>query len=184
MIGARGRIVLLPVAMLAGCDSAGAPSGAPGGDQVQTETASELDALARESGALPDSEGSDPSGRYGRNYEGGRDRLCLVPDGNAHGRYRFGAETRIGQDEYCRGTGTAKLAADKLLLRFEGRGGDCMIVARYDGDQVVMPGALDMRCAQLCSSRGSFAGVTFPRVDRDARQARTLTAADGTALCR
>ena len=183
MRGMRWWMAVIGVAALAGCDGAGRVT-ADRADQAPTEAASELDALALESGALPDRARIDPAGRYGRNYEGGRDRLCLVPDGNARGRYLFGAETRIGQDEYCRGRGHAKLSADKLLLRFEDRGKDCLIIARYDGDQIVMPGALDVSCAQLCSSRGSFAGVSFPRVDRDPAQARRLAAADGTVLCR
>jgi hypothetical protein len=146
--------------------------------------AAELDALALETGALPDREQTDPSGRYGRRYEGGSDSLCIIPDGSARGRYRFGAETRIGQDEYCRGTGRAKMSADKLLLRFEGQGKDCMIVARYEGDAIVMPGGLDLACASLCSSRGSFAGVSYPRIDHDVAAARQTTDRDKRALCR
>lgn len=169
---------------LAACGDTGERGGEGGGGQASTQAATALDALALESGALPDSARIDPAGAYGRNYDGGRDRLCLVADGNARGRYRFGAEMRIGQDEYCRGEGRAKLSADKLLLRFEGRGADCTVVARYDGDQIVMPGALDVSCAQLCSSRGTFAGVTFPRSDRDPAQALRLTGADGQPLCR
>lgn len=146
--------------------------------------AADLDALALETGALPDRERTDPSGRYGRRYEGGSDSLCIIPDGSARGRYRFGAETRIGQDEYCRGTGRAKMSADKLLLRFEGQGKDCMIVARYEGDAIVMPGGLDLACASLCSSRGSFAGVSFPRIDHDVAAARQTTDRDKRVLCR
>ena len=180
-----GPATALALLLLCGCDDAGDGGGERAAEQAPSAAASDLDALALESGALPDRAGIDPAGSYGRNYDGGRDRFCLVPDGNARGRYRFGAEMRIGQDEYCRGRGTAKLSADKLLLRFEGQGEPrCMIVARYEGDQLVMPGALDVSCAQLCSSRGSFAGVTFPRVDRDPAQARRLTGADGTPLCR
>lgn len=172
------------LAALAACGETDDPAGEGAATQAPTQAATALDALALESGVLPDSARIDPAGAYGRNYDGGRDRLCLVPDGHARGRYRFGAEMRIGQDEYCRGRGRAKLSADKLLLRFEGRGADCTIVARYDGDQIVMPGALDVSCAQLCSSRGTFAGVTFPRGDRDPAQALGLTGSDGTPLCR
>jgi hypothetical protein len=165
---------------LAGCSSDSSGDDA----SPMSPAAAELDALALETGALPDRAQTDPSGRYGRRYEGGSDSFCVTPDGGARGRYRFGAETRIGQDEYCRGTGRAKMSADKLLLRFEGQGKDCMIVARYEGDAIVMPGGLDLACAALCSSRGSFAGVSFPRIDHDVAAARQMNDRDKRELCR
>jgi hypothetical protein len=173
---------LLMLAALAGCGS-----GASDPDAAASESsaaAKELDALALETGALPDRAQSDPSGRYGRRYEGGTDSLCLIPDGSTRGRFRFGAETRIGGEEYCRGTGRAKLSGDKLLLRFEGVGSACLIVARYEGDKIVLPGGLDLSCAALCSSRGSFAGVSFPRRDRDVVAARGMPDTKGHLLCR
>lgn len=154
----------------------GTPQGSAASEQ--------LDELALETGALPDHSQIDPAGRYGRAYEGGSDSLCLVPDGSARGRYTFGAETRIGREEYCRGSGHARLSADKLLLRFDGAGKECLIVARYEGDAVVMPGGLDLKCAELCSSRGSFAGVSYPRIDRDAGAARNMVDARKAPLCR
>lgn len=169
---------------LSACNDDPGPIAADSQESSDSPAARELDALALETGALPDRDQIDPAGRYGRNYEGGSDRFCLVPDGNARGRYRFGAETRIGQDEYCRGTGGAKLSADKLLLRFEGAGKGCMIVARYEGDKIVLPGSLDIACASLCSSRGSFSGVNFPRVDRDVAAARKLSDKNDRPLCR
>lgn len=153
-----------------------------GSAQESSPTGDSLDSLALESGALPDSVQVDPAGRYGRRYDGGSDSLCLVPDGGARGRYRFGAETRIGQDEYCRGAGRAKLSADKLLLNFEGA--QCTIVARYEGDEIVFPGGLDAQCGALCSSRGSFAGVSFPRIDRDVAAARQMRDRRKAVLCR
>lgn len=177
----RAAMVLLVLACLPGCGGADSARS----DDVATSPASEeLDALALETGALPDRAQIDPAGRYGRRYEGGSDSLCLIPDGSARGRYRFGAETRIGADEYCRGTGRAKMSADKLLLRFEGQASECLIVARYEGDEIVMPGGLDLACAALCSSRGSFAGVRFPRMDRDVSAARQMRDKDKAILCR
>jgi len=173
---------VLALAMLAACNN---DPGTAESDEAPASPAAEgLDALALESGALPDRDETEPAGRYGRRYDGGSDSFCLVPDGSARGRYRFGAETRIGGDEYCRGTGMARRAGDKLLLRFEGRGGDCRIVARYEGDKIVMPGGLDVACAAVCSSRGSFAGVAFPRIDRDVAAARRMQDRDQVPLCR
>lgn len=180
--GVRRVVMMIALAALAGCG--GDPDGRSGDGVPDSPTARELDALALETGALPDRDETDPAGRYGRRYEGGSDRLCIVADGDARGRYRFGAESRIGQDEYCRGRGTAKRSADKLLLRFEGAGKDCLIVARYEGDKIVLPGSLDLSCTALCSSRGSFAGVSFQRVDRDGAAAAQMADKDGALLCR
>ena len=145
--------------------------------------AEQLDAVALDSGALPRAD-EDPAGRYGRRYEGGVDRLCVVPDADeGPGHYRFGAETMIGQDEYCRGRGKARLSGNKLLMRFEGSGG-CLIVAHYQGDRLVLPGALDMSCELLCSGRGSFAAVSFPRIDRDPAAAGEMRDARKDLLCR
>jgi hypothetical protein len=175
--------LLLALAGLAAC-SGSDDLNFSDGSASSSAASQELDALALETGALPDSTQIDPSGRYGRRYEGGSDSFCVIPDGGARGRYRFGAETRIGREEYCRGSGRAKLSADRLLLRFEGAGTDCMIVARYEGDKIVLPGGLDLKCASLCSSRGSFSGVSFPRLDRDVATARTMRDAERHPLCR
>lgn len=177
-----GAVAGLMLAALAGCGSR--QSDADAAASESSAAAQELDALAVETGALPDREQTDPSGRYGRRYDGGADSLCLIPDGAARGRFRFGAETRIGGEEHCRGTGRAKLSGDKLLLRFEGAGSACLIVARYEGDKIVLPGGLDLACASVCSSRGSFAGVSFPRRDRDVVAAREMRDTKGGFLCR
>ncbi len=182
--GVRTALLALALAGLGACGSAGDPSGVDAPAIAGSAASEELDALAFETGALPDSAQIDPAGRYGRRYEGGSDSLCIIPDGSARGRYRFGAETRIGGDEYCRGSGRAKLSADKLLLRFDGGGAECMVVARYEGDKIVMPGGLDLKCASLCSSRGSFSGVSFPRLDRDVAAAKGMRDAKRQQLCR
>ncbi len=180
----RLAAMLLALSTVAGCNNDPDPLLADAPGTADSPAARELDALALETGALPDQGESNPAGRYARRYEGGSDRLCLIPDGASRSRYRFGAETRIGQDEYCRGTGSAKLSADKLLLRFEGAGKDCMVVARYEGDKIVLPGGLDAACAALCSSRGSFSGVSFPLVDHDVVAARKMADKDERPLCR
>jgi len=149
-----------------------------------TATADSLDALAMESGALPDQSIETPVGRYGRRYEGGVDRLCIVPEGEDGERYRFGAEMLIGGDEYCRGAGEAEMDGDMVSLRFEGIGEGCTIKARYEGDRLVMPGQLGMACNLLCSSRGTFAGTAFPRMDRDGAAAAQMRDANKALLCR
>jgi hypothetical protein len=184
MGGIRAVALLAGAMCLAGCGDSDRIGDVDARGSARSAAAEGLDALALESGALPDAAAIDPAGRYGQRYEGGSDRLCLVPDGAARGRYRFGAESLIGQEEYCRGTGRARLSADKLLLRFEGAGKDCLVVARYEGDKIVFPGALDIACAALCSSRGSLAGVGFARVDRDVAAARAQRDSRNDLLCR
>ena len=180
--GSRARLVWLGALMLVGC---GDGSGAREERSARpSATADSLDALAMESGALPNQSAESPVGRYGRRYEGGVDRLCIVPEGEDRDRYRFGAEIRIGGDEYCRGAGEAEMDGDLVSLRFEGIGEDCTIDARYDGDRLVMPGQLGMACNLLCSSRGSFAGTAFPRIDRDATAAAQMRDANKALLCR
>lgn len=183
MIGwPRRGLACLVLLMLASCG--GGASEREDRAAQPSATADELDALAMESGALPGEGADNPVGRYGRRYEGGVDRLCIVPQSDDSDRYRFGAEMLIGGDEYCRGAGEARLHDGKLLLRFEGIGEGCTIEARYEGDRLVMPGTLGMACNLLCSSRGSFAGMSFPRIDRNAVAAGQMRDANKDLLCR
>jgi hypothetical protein len=173
----RARLLVLAAGLgVAACNGGGAPSSG----EPRTEVANSLESLAVESGALDDLTARDPVGSYGRTYEGGRDRLCIVPD-DGEGRYRFGAEMRIGDEGRCSGSGTARYAGDRLIFNFAG--GTCLIVARYEGDRIVMPGAVDVACASLCSDRGSLAGVTFPRTGHDQAAARRAKTHDGDRLC-
>jgi hypothetical protein len=173
----RARLLVLAASLgVAACNGGGAPSSG----EPRTEVANSLESLAVESGALDDLTARDPVGSYGRTYEGGRDRLCIVPD-DGEGRYRFGAEMRIGDEGRCSGSGTARYAGDRLIFNFAG--GTCLIVARYEGDRIVMPGAVDVACASLCSDRGSLAGVTFPRTGHDQAAARRAKTHDGDRLC-
>lgn len=175
-----GRLLPLVLAVLAVSACGERPEQA--GGQEKGAVANGLDQLALESGVLADVADRDPAGSYGRSYDGGRDRFCIAPHEGEDGRYRFGAEMRIGGDEYCRGIGTARRAGERLILSFAG--GACVIVARYEGDRVVLPGAVDTACASLCSSRGSFAGVTFPLISGGERAARDVASVDGQPLCR
>lgn len=178
----RGRgwsFLLILCLILSACDKSG--------DAVSDSAASQsggrlsaLDDLAIATGAIGDPLSQSPSGAYGRDYEGGRDQLCMLP-GQKKASYLFGAEIRIGGDEYCVGRGSARLLADKLIFSFDG--GNCVIVARYEGDRVTMPGALDTACAALCNGRGSFAGTSFPRIANDLTRARRAVARDGKPLC-
>jgi hypothetical protein len=156
---------------------------APAGETAAGDGATPQSALERaaiESGAIPDASRVSPVGLYQRRHEAGRDALCVVPD--AAGGYRFGLEAVFGEEPRCRGHGAARRAGDKLVLSF--RGGDrCIIVAQYDGDQVALPGVVDMACADLCEGRGSLEGVSFPRIAGDAASALRARDRDDAPLC-
>lgn len=167
---------------LASCGGPAARNGEQGSSKaLKIQATSDLDALATESGAISDDRSWDPVGSYGRVYEGGEDRLCILPAGGQAARYRVAVDTRVGDEEYCRGSGSAQRVGDMLVISL--RTGRCTITARYEGDQIVLPGAVDRACASLCSVRGSLAGVTFPRIGVDAAAARDIRDAQGKPLC-
>lgn len=143
-------------------------------------SASGLERAAIDSGVIADTARLSPVGLYQRRHEAGRDALCVIPDKS--GDFRFGMEAVFGKDQSCRGHGAARRAGDKLILRFSGAD-RCIIVSRYDGDQLSLPGVLDLACADLCEGRGSLEGVSFPRIAGDAATALRATDRDGRALC-
>jgi len=139
------------------------------------EPRSTLEAAARDAGLVRDTV-KEPTGAYSRDHEGGRDMLCIVPDTGA-GRYRFATDVNFGPGEACRGSGTARRTADKLVLKFSGSS-RCLIVAEFQGDRLALPGVLDRACTKLCQDRASFEGVSFPLIAsgaQAARDARTAT---------
>ena len=151
------------------------PDAEPGDGAV-----SGLERAAIASGAITDARSMPPVGLYQRRHEAGRDALCVIP--GQDGQFRFGLEAVFGEEPSCRGHGMARRAGDKLILSF--RGGDrCIIVAQYDGDQVALPGVVDMACADLCQGRGSLEGVSFPRVSSDAASALRGRDRNGNLLC-
>lgn len=164
------------ILVLAACQRA--PAGEQGG--IATVPASGLERAAIESGAIADVSTVSPVGLYQRSHEAGRDALCVMPAKD--GQLRFGLEAVFGEEPSCRGHGIARRAGDKLVLSFKG-GDRCIVVAQYDGDQVALPGVVDMACADLCEGRGSLEGVSFPRIASDAASALRARDRDGEPLC-
>lgn len=142
--------------------------------------ASGLERAAIDSGAIADAARISPVGLYQHSHEAGRDALCVMP--GKDGQFRFGLEAVFGEEPNCRGHGTARRAGDKLILSFKG-GDRCIVVAQYDGDQVALPGVVDMACADLCEGRGSLEGVSFPRIASDAATALRARDRSGDPLC-
>lgn len=138
-----------------------------------------LEQAAVGTGLVVDVSKVQPTGLYQHSHEGGRDRLCVVPSKN--GQFRFGMEAVFGDTTVCTGRGKAKRAGDKLIFDFERS--TCLIVGSYEGDRVSLPGALDISCDDLCNDRGSFEGVSFPRVSEDIAKALKASSRSGALLC-
>lgn len=141
---------------------------------------SALEAAARDAGLIRDGVG-EPVGAYGRDHEGGHDMFCIVPDKRV-GRYRFATDVNFGRGESCRGSGTARRTADKLVLIFSDRP-HCLIVADIQGDRLALPGVLDRTCAALCQDRASLEGVSFPLTNSGAQAARNARTAANERPC-
>lgn len=175
----RISLALLPI-ILVGCEQqANTPDASVRADASAAPT-SALEQAARDSGLVADVARVPPTGLFQQRHEAGRNSLCVRPGGD--GRYRFGVEAVFGAQEGCRGTGTARRAGDKLILRFS-VSNQCTIVANYEGDRIAMPGVVDVACANLCDAGGSFEGVSFPRVAVDEQAAKTAHDRDGNLLC-
>lgn len=163
--------------LTAACQRGGA---ADDGASSRSGPASSLERAAIETGAIPDMSAVSPVGLYQRSHEAGRDALCVIP--GTGGQFRFGMEAVFGEEPSCRGQGVARRAGDKLVLSFRG-GARCIVVARYEGDQVALPGVVDMACADVCDGRGTLEGVSFPRIANDAASARKARDRKGDPLC-
>ncbi len=144
-------------------------------------SAAGLERAAIDSGVIADAARLSPVGVYQRRHEAGRDVLCIIPA--KRGDFRFGLEAMFGEEQNCHGHGSARRAGDKLILSFSGRGDHCIIVGQYDGDQLSLPGVVDIKCNTLCEGRGSLGGVSFPRLSSDAGYALRAADRDGRALC-
>ncbi|WP_336970627.1 hypothetical protein [Sphingobium aromaticiconvertens] len=175
------RISLVLLALtLAACQQQAATPNASINADASAAPASALEQAARDSGLVADVARVSPVGLYQQRHEAGRNSLCVLP--GTDGRYRFGVEAVFGAEESCRGTGIARRAGDKLILRFSGRS-QCTIVVQYEGDRVAMPGVVDVACAKLCDANGSFEGVSFPRIAADEQAAKTVRDRNENALC-
>ncbi|MEJ7935108.1 hypothetical protein WG907_12675 [Sphingobium sp. AN558] len=172
------RTSLAALLLLAACQRDAAPSG--GVADAGAPSGSGLERAAIAAGVVADVSRVSPVGLYQRRHEAGRDLLCVLPGKN--GEFRFGAEAIFGAQERCRGHGSARRTGDKLILSFA-RSDRCIIVAQYDGDQIALPGVVDLKCADLCEGRGSLEGVSFPRIAADAGAALKARDRDGEVIC-
>ncbi len=176
-------LVLALVGAATGCDGQGASQpgegGAAGNVAPTTAAAAALERAAIDAGAIADIGATSPVGLYRHRHESGRDSLCILP--GEEGRMRFGLEAVFGENIECHGQGTLRQSGDKLILNFARSA--CLVVARYEGDRIVLPGALDVDCNRVCGDRGTLEGVTFPRVSASASVAADARSDKGSALC-
>jgi len=179
----RGGLLVLALAgLIASCgDPAPSSPGPADGAAVNgmTPAAAALERAAMDAGVVTDISKISPVGLYRHRHEAGRDSLCILP--GEEGRLRFGLEAVFGENIECHGQGTARRSGDKLILNFARSA--CLIVARYEGDRISLPGALDVECSRLCSERGTLEGVFFPRVSANASVAGDARSAKGQPLC-
>jgi hypothetical protein len=165
--------------LLAAChDPASLPDEGRAGTAADQQSV--LEEAALEAGVIADASNTAVPGLYQRRHEAGRDSLCVRPGEGR--RYRFALEAIFGAEQYCRGAGTARPVGDKVILHFAGRS-QCLIVAQYDGDRIVLPGVVDLKCGEVCTGRGSLEGVNFPRLSSDPAAARSILDRDGDLLC-
>lgn len=146
---------------------------------AMTPAAAALERAAIDAGVIADSAHMSPVGLYRHRHEAGRDSLCIVP--GSDGTMWFGLEAMFGENIECHGHGTVRRSGDRLVMNFARSA--CLIVARYEGDRIMLPGALDVGCERLCSERGTLEGVTFPRVSASASVAADARSVKGSPLC-
>lgn len=168
------------LALILLASACGGQQGAPEKDDPPSSpAASALEQAAREAGVVSDTSAS-PIGLYRSRHEAGLDSLCIVPS-DEPGKMRFALEAAFGEQSECHGRGSLRRSGERLVMNFDRSA--CLVVAGYEGDRVVIPGALDVECAALCNKRGSLEGVSFPRVSREAGVARDARGRDGGSLC-
>lgn len=181
----RRPLVLALAGLAAACGGPGqAPSGPANGAGGNTfnmsAPAAALERAAIDAGVVADVSKISPIGLYRHRHEAGRDSLCILP-GEQEGSMRFGLEAMFGENTECHGHGTLRRTGDKLILNFARSA--CLIVARFEGDRIALPGALDVECSRLCSNRGTLEGVAFPRVSANASVAADARSEKGKPLC-
>ncbi len=139
------------------------------------ESAPELETAAIAAGVIPDPANTDLSGLYARDT----DRLCVVPSRNG---FAIGIFVDYGDQQLCSATGTVRKSGESLSVVLA-RAPGCAFDARFEGDRIVLPGALPQECASLCSGRASMAALDVRQLSDSVSEARTMRDAKGRLLC-
>ena len=160
----RAFVVLL---LLGGCQGQSSPDA--------QATPSSLEVAAIEAGIISDPANTDPTGLYARD----RDKICVVPSATA---FRIGINVDYGNDYFCSGSGEATRAGETLHVELTSAPG-CSFDAKFDGDRIVVPGALPDACQKACSKRASLAGLNVERLSDSPSEAAALRDGRGRMLC-
>lgn len=156
--------------LLAGCSG---PTNAV--DKSPTAAIPELETAAIAAGVIPDPVGVDLTGLYARDT----DRVCIVP---ARQGFAIGIFVDYGDQQLCSAAGTATKLGETLTVTLAGAPG-CAFDARFEGDRVVLPGALPAACAKLCSGRASMTALDVRQLSDSVSEAQTMRDSKGKLLC-
>ena len=102
---------------------------------------------------------------------------CTIRDG-----FSVGIFVDYGDEQWCSGTGTARKSGETLSIALA-RAPGCSFSARFEGDRIILPGALPEGCASLCSGRASMAALDVRQLSDSVSEARTMRDAKGRLLC-
>lgn len=135
----------------------------------------DLEKAAIERGLVRNPSDTEIAGLYARDT----DRICIVPTTIG---YKIGAFVDYGDGITCSGTGTASRVGETLHIEL-GADQACGFDAKFDGDKIMLPGALPARCDKLCTRRASYAGLEVSRLSESPAEAAAMRDANGKRLC-
>ena len=138
-----------------------------------------LEQAAIDRGLIPGEDAIIFSGRYEQRSDIGTDKFCAVESGGDHD---IGAFATFGPQSYCEARGTARRDGEEFAITLKGKS-DCRFTARFDGIELVFPGSLPAGCAEHCTGRASFSGVSFYFVEGGDAAARSSTGQGLDRLC-
>lgn len=158
---------LTSAALLAACHSGQPATPATAGDR--------LEAAALASGLVIDPATRALTGSWARET----DHACIVPLPGETKQYRIGVAIDYGEGQSCAGRGTVRHDGGALDIRL----GACRVLASFDGERIIFPGAVPAACERLCTGRASLAALNVERLSDSLSEAETLRSPGGRPLC-
>jgi len=179
-VGSRfieGGWILIVVALLVACSQ---PASAPDSPK------SDLENAALEAGLITDPDTLDLAGTFETRSALGADRFCAI--GSRDAGYDIGMLAVFGGDSQCEARGKASISGETIAIELAEDGDSkaikkCSFLAFFDGVVIRLPGQLPQACADACSNRASFAGVTFSIVESGSDAALNMRGRNLARLC-